>query len=63
MYEVEDFAQQLRTLHGAGTKIRVIFNDIIGLHRTSSGTLGTPTNTAILHYGSKGAHFVPITPR
>jgi hypothetical protein len=47
----------------SGTKIRVIFNDIIGLHRTSSGTLGTPTNTAILHYGSKGAHFVPTTPR
>jgi hypothetical protein len=62
----------LKTVHNKGyktierindSKVRVVFDEIIGLHRTQSGALGTPTNTAILHYGKKGAHFVPSNPR
>ncbi|WP_201723427.1 RHS repeat-associated core domain-containing protein [Zobellia sp. OII3] len=62
----------LKTVHSKGYKsierindsrTRVVFDEIIGLHKTQPGTVGTPTNTAILHYGKKGAHFVPATPR
>jgi RHS repeat-associated protein len=43
-------------------KLRVEFNEVIGLFRTQSGTLGEPTTKALLHFGQKGFHFVPAKP-
>jgi hypothetical protein len=42
--------------------LRVEFNEVIGLFRTQSGTLGEPTTKALLHFGQKGFHFVPAKP-